>query len=301
MTERGESVKGENIYLRRDGRWEARYIKSRNPEGRAIYGSVYGHTKEEAARRRRDTVERLNTENMRWEGERVKEIYGENRRTTFSQTAEAWFDDILPGIKESTAAKYRNMLCRYILPALGEQLVSSIDAREIRQFCAGLLRSGGGRGDGLSEKTVADILSLIRGILRYASARGQAGTPDLSGVHIRQPKKQMRIFTVSEQKRLTDYLCSHRDVRNLGVLISLYMGLRIGEVCALKWEDISFAERTLQVRRTMQRVQRMRPEGKKRRSSSHPRKARHPFAKFPFRMPCFSRYVPITAMPPVFF
>lgn len=263
MTERAENTKRENIYLRKDGRWEARYIKERSPEGRAVYGSVYGRTREAAFQKRMEVVNLLNAQTKKWEKQSGWNINGKNTGIRFSQVAEAWFEEILPGIKESTVAKYKNMLYRYILPALGDRNIAAIDTEEIQHFCVQLLQSGGRSRKGLSEKTVADILSLIRGILRHAAAKGQSGVPDLSGVHIRQPKKQMRIFTVSEQKRLTDYLCSHREARNLGILLSLYMGLRIGEVCALGWEDISFSERTLQVRRTMQRVQRMRPEGKK--------------------------------------
>ena len=52
MTERAENTKRENIYLRKDGRWEARYIKERSPEGRAVYGSVYGDSNPPSSRNR---------------------------------------------------------------------------------------------------------------------------------------------------------------------------------------------------------------------------------------------------------
>ncbi|MFQ6879570.1 MAG: phage integrase central domain-containing protein [Oscillospiraceae bacterium] len=194
MTERAENTKRENIYLRKDGRWEARYIKERSPEGRAVYGSVYGRTREAAFQKRMEVVNLLNAQTKKWEKQSGWNINGENPGIRFSQVAEAWFEEILPGIKESTAAKYKNMLYRYILPALGDRNIAAIDTEEIQHFCVQLLQSGGKSGKGLSEKTVADILSLIRGILRYAAAKGQSGVPDLSGVHIRQPKKQMRIF-----------------------------------------------------------------------------------------------------------
>ena len=91
MTERAENTKRENIYLRKDGRWEARYIKERSPEGRAVYGSVYGRTREAAFQKRMEVVNLLNAQTKKWEKQSGRNINGKNTGIRFSQVAEAWF------------------------------------------------------------------------------------------------------------------------------------------------------------------------------------------------------------------
>ena len=64
----------------------------------------------------------------------------------------------------------------------------------------------------------------------------------------------MQILSKQEQSILSRYLNDNLTPCNLGILICLYTGLRIGEICALKWEDICIAEHYLDVHKTMQRV-----------------------------------------------
>jgi integrase len=81
-------------------------------------------------------------------------------------------------------------------------------------------------------------------------------TCNASSVKVKQTGHKMRIFSKSEQEKLSIFLLSNPDKFNTGILVCLFTGLRIGEICALRWEDISFGERTLRIRKTMQRVQR---------------------------------------------
>ena len=247
--------KGENIYKRKDGRWEGRFAKERGADGRIRYGSVYAKTYREVKKKQMVEIYRVS------EGKPAN--VAEDGDVRFRDEAKAWFCEALPGIKESTAVKYRNLLQWYILPELGNLPLSLIDVGCVQAYCNKMLSSGGKDKSGLSEKTTADTLSVIRSILRRAASQGRCEGRDFSAVRIKQPRREMRVLSPAEQKRLTCYLYTHRDVRNLGILISLYMGLRIGEVCALRWEDVSFADQTLYVHRTMQRIQAMRPEGEK--------------------------------------
>ena len=73
----------------------------------------------------------------------------------------------------------------------------------------------------------------------------------------------MRVLTQNEQEKLCSYICHNVTPTNLGILICLYTGLRLGEICALRWEDISLPEQTIHVHQTMQRIQDKKTEGRK--------------------------------------
>lgn len=242
--------KGENIYKRKDGRWEGRYIKSRSLEGKAIYGYLYAPSYRELKSKMAHAVKYENPKK-----EFPPEIGEMSDSIVFQMAADSWLNSVRPQVKESTLMKYTNLLEDYILPALGRHFVSGILYRDIEECCGRLLREGGAKGTGLSSKTVSDCLSLIRRILRYAADQGYRTSYDGKSIVIKQRSKEMRVLSHSEQKLLCDYLYDHLNERNAGILVCLFTGMRIGEICALKWKDISLSEKIIYVHRTMQRIQ----------------------------------------------
>lgn len=110
-------------------------------------------------------------------------------------------------------------------------------------------------GNGLSSKTVIDILSLIRNILKFAVRKEHIIPCDGTSIQIKNTPSQMRIFSKSEQEQLCQYLYEYITTCNIGTLICLFTGLRIGEICALRWEDFSEKEQTICVHQTLQRIQ----------------------------------------------
>ena len=78
---------------------------------------------------------------------------------------------------------------------------------------------------------------------------------DAHSIHVKRKTKEMRVLSRNEQEKLCQYLYSDLDTCNIGILLCLFTGLRIGEVCALRWEDISFSEKTIHVHQTLQRIQ----------------------------------------------
>ncbi len=186
-----------------------------------------------------------------------------NEKTVlFKNAAADWIEMLRPQIKESSNVRYRNLLNTYILPYFGEMAIGELTQNQIELYCNQLLLAGGKEENGLAPKTVSDILSVIRSLLRYSAKNGQEVPCDANAIRIRQPAKEMRVLSRSEQSCLCQYLYSDINARNVGILISLYAGLRIGEVCALQWEDISQQEGTIYVHQTMQRLQ-IQGEGKK--------------------------------------
>lgn len=126
---------------------------------------------------------------------------------------------------------------------------------EILNFSNDLLISGGQNGNGLSPKTVNSILSVLKGIFLYATQHEKLSVADIWKISFKQPQKPMRILSLAEQEKLSRFLYENLTLSNLGILVCLYTGVRIGEICALKWEDISFDEQYLYVHKTMQRLQ----------------------------------------------
>lgn len=245
--------RGENIYKRKDGRWEGRYIKSR-PNGRIRYGYVYAasyrETKDKLLSVRNLTQEANSS--FTGEGHFSKRESPEHTADSFAFFAEQWLSAAAPQLKDSTIARYRNILNLHLLPQFGEYELTEITQETAESFSRKLLSAD---GKGLSPKTVAGILSVLKGIIEYAGRLTDCQTADLHKVTVRQPQKPLRILSRTEQQRLSGYLCEYPSPVHLGILLCLYTGMRIGEVCALKWEDISFDGKYISVSKTLQRIQ----------------------------------------------
>ena len=239
--------KGENIYKRKDGRWEGRYIKNHTPIGKTSYGYVYGKTY-------------LEVKNKLIIAKQQKVLSLQLAKNTpqdilFQNIAFDWLNSLQPQIKASTYNKYRNILNLYLLPEFGAKELSSLTYIQMENFSTNLLISGGIKKSGLSPKTVTDIISLLRNILRFAVNRGYSIPCNGKNITVKQSIKKMRILSISEQTILVNYLFSDLNKQNAGILICLFTGIRIGEICALKWGDISLNDKTLYIHQTMQRIQ----------------------------------------------
>lgn len=235
--------KGENIYKRKDGRWEGRYIKSRTVSGKIIYGYVY-------ARSYRETKEKLKTKSILCSSQ----VTNKND-LAFSCLASEWFESIKLHTKISTQNKYYNMLTNYILPEYGNQPFNAITYDFIETHCKFLLETGGRKGNGLSPKTVNDVLAIIRNISKFAIRKGIYVACDAASVQIRQNIKPMRILSNAEQSQLCEHILKNPEACSIGILVCLFTGLRIGEICALRWEDISFSDQSIYIHHTLQRIQ----------------------------------------------
>lgn len=241
---------GENIYRRKDGRWEGRYIKARTASGKAVYGYVYSKSYREV-KQRLAQASILSNE--------IKGVFFPNKQCntaiSFYAVAMEWMDIIRTQVKESTFRRYHNLLRTYIFPDFNEILSEQITDSYLEHFCRALLQSGGRKRNGLSPKTVLDILSVIKMVLQYANDKGYPVVSDGKTVFVKQYKKQMRILSMQEQQILCHYLRTDFNPWNRGIFLCLFTGIRIGEICALKWEDISFSEKTVYIHKTMQRIQ----------------------------------------------
>lgn len=170
------------------------------------------------------------------------------RGLTVGRAAEEWLASRAGTNKRSTLAVYRSVVERHIRPGLGDVPVGRLTAERLSAFLDQKLR-----GEGLAPSTVCGIVTVLRAVLKQARLRGE---PFDAWEALARPRKRPRetpTLSAAHQRRLEGYLWAEPDPERLGVLLCLYTGLRVGELCALKWGDIS-PEGVITVRRSVQRV-----------------------------------------------
>lgn len=231
--------KGENIFKRKDGRWEARYIRGREPSGGIRYGFCYGRTYREAKEKAAVCKAALLS------GAAVPTF----DRRRFAAFCQEWLQSQRGSVKESTYVKYGTVLRKHILPSLGACYPRELSTRLAEDFKQSLLSSG------LSVKTVRDVLVILRSVLTFTSKRCPGLIPKVEIDYPKENRREMRVLSGEEQRRLTEYLERDMDTCRFGVLLALITGIRLGELCALKWENISLESATIRVEATMQRLQ----------------------------------------------
>lgn len=167
-----------------------------------------------------------------------------------------WLIEKKEYIKESTYANYSNNVFNHIIPNLGNYYLNDINHKIIQDFLLNLSKTGKKDGSGgLAEKTIKDITIIVKGSLKKAINEERMKHIVLSFNYPKsQQEKKIYILTNHEQNKITDYVLNNLSTRNIGILISLYSGIRIGELCALKWEDIDLKKGIIYIRKTIQRI-----------------------------------------------
>ena len=232
--------KGENIFKRKDGRWEARYIKGHN-NGRALYGYVFGRTYTEAKEKKSAAIAELSKNTV------IRKDTSLSPTMTF--VCNGWLDELKLTRKQSTIVKYSNQLSTHILPFFGTMRVNEISNDDVIAFNNSLIIE-----KKLAPKTVSDILSRIKSVRKYAVIHGYEVKFMPECVTVPQVNSEIRVLSFDEEELLIEYLNGHTSLTNLGILVCLFTGIRIGELCALTWDDISLHKQELHVERTMQRL-----------------------------------------------
>ena len=238
--------KGENIFKRRDGRWEGRYKVGRKPDGKLKYRSVYGKTFRE-----------------------VKEILAQRKASEYrkppryilsvKELMESWLNLHAIEVKKSTYYHYERQIRCHILPFFEGVRLDSLTPETIASFIMTLQKDGriDGKGGGLSEKTIKTLCRLLRSALKMANRRyGQNLDLDLLfDVKVpKPPKNHIEILGEYECEQVAKSVLSEPDIKGLAILFALCYGLRLGEVCGLKWSDINCEEKTLTINRTAMRL-----------------------------------------------
>ena len=150
-------------------------------------------------------------------------------------------------VKSSTIAVYTLHLENHLLPKFGNK--KTLQEQEVQDFVLECLRKG------LSLKTVKDMLIVLKMVIKFGAKHGWLHYQDWSIKYpTEQKSKELEVLSISHQKKLMQYVTDNFTFRNLGIYICLSTGMRIGEVCALKWSDIDIGTETIHVNRTIERI-----------------------------------------------
>lgn len=163
-----------------------------------------------------------------------------------------WLDYKHAIVKNSTYMKYRNSINKHIIPKLGSFDIKILDNNIVQRFINQKLSA---EKCSLSPKSVRELVNIIKNTLAYAENYDFQSKCKCELLIVRNSFKPIRVLNKNEEKALLNTLESDINIFKLGILISLLTGVRIGELCALRWEDIDFKECLITVNRTMQRVQ----------------------------------------------
>ena len=168
----------------------------------------------------------------------------------------AWMEKERFFIKESTYATYTNIIENHLKPVLGKKKINNITNEDLQNFIIlKLSTSKKNLEKGLALKTVKDMTVLIKNTLKTAT---QNKLIPFQNFQCKFPssfsKSHLKTFSVEEQKILFKYLINNQNSKNLGILLCLQTGLRLGEICGLQWQDINLEKSTLTICRTLQKI-----------------------------------------------
>lgn len=223
--------RGENVRKRTDGRWEGRYIEKYDSNGKACYRSVYGSSYTDVKNKLKEhkkvtsNVSIINIENL----------------------CNEWLESKALTVKQSTYTNYYSVINNHIILYFKNRKARYLTNENVELFI-------NEKTVKLSEKTVHDIIVLLKQVIKFAVSKKYIEYFDFN---VGQPKvktKELSILSNYEHNKLINYIQLTFNINKIGVLLSLFMGVRIGEVCALKWEDVNFQTETLRINKTMQRI-----------------------------------------------
>lgn len=238
--------RGENIHKRTDGRWEGRYIKNRELNGRAHYASVY-------AKSYKEVKIKLRNAHLSISEEKNNDLL--ETKITFQKVLAMWLDHNRLKLKGATIHKYQYLIETHIKPDLGSIYITEITSSTINVYLDSKLKKGRlNQKGGLSPSYIRTIAIIISSAIDFAvkeRLRLPMKTEILKPVLI---KHELVVLSIEEQFQLENFLLENLCHTCLGIYISLNTGLRIGEVCALMWKNVDLEQGIIYVRATTARV-----------------------------------------------
>lgn len=166
---------------------------------------------------------------------------------TFSNVALQWIDAKRKFVKRSTYCAYNLILHKHLIPRFRD--AATISEAMAQKMVIDLLENG------LSRKTVKDILATLKAVVKYGSKYYGLSQSEWEIVFPTETsRKPLPVMSISSQRRLMHYISEYPTAQNIGILVALCSGMRIGEICALKWEDVDMQRRIITVNQTVGRI-----------------------------------------------
>ena len=170
-----------------------------------------------------------------------------NEQKTISEIINLWKTDKKQYVKKSTFSAYMLLIENHLLPAFGN--LHNLEEADVQAFVLQKLEYG------LSQKTIKDILIVLKMLLKFGAKNKWVAYQQFDIQFPTEREKQhIEVLSRSNQKKVMNYVQEHFTFRNLGIFICLSCGMRIGEICALSWEDVDTDNGVIHVRKTLQRI-----------------------------------------------
>lgn len=231
--------RGENIRKRKDGRWEGRYSifepQSQKNVVRSIYAKSYSEVKEKLS------AAKMNAQYMTKKQKNAADVQ-------FYLVADEWLATIKNTRKHATFIKYRFIYQKHIKEKTENLILAKMDEDILSQVFQG------DKNKALSDSLQKSISCVMNQILSYAASNYHTERLRYSNPRQKTGNKPVEILSQTEQSRLLQYLYDEMDVFKLGIVLCISTGLRLGEICALKWQDIDLERKLLHVNSTVQRI-----------------------------------------------
>jgi len=218
-----------NIYHRNDGRYEARYVKGYDANGKKLYGSVFARSYGEV----KEKLERISP---------PPERFTPKSRLTVTEAVKAHIESLKHQIKPSTEGIYQRNLENHIAPYFGNTRCDKLTQGKMQGFIDSLIENE------LSAVTAQSVFIFLKASITSANS---------SIFDVNMPKKTkptVEFLSVDEQKRLEKAAKESGETDYIAIMLTLYTGVRLGELAGMMWRDIDFECGLLHVRRTMQRI-----------------------------------------------
>ena len=164
-----------------------------------------------------------------------------------SQIADLWKEEKRQFVKKSTFAAYSLIVETHLQPAFGN--LTAVTEKDVQDFVLQKLNGG------LSQKTIKDMLIVLRMILKFGAKKNYCGYAPIDVIFPTDRERQeLEVLSIANQKKIMRFVEENFTFRNLGIFICLSTGIRIGEICALTWDDIDTENGVIHIRKTIQRI-----------------------------------------------
>lgn len=230
------------IRQRKDGRWEGRYTVGRDPgTGKQVQRSVYGSTQQEVRKKLAQVTVEIDSG-----------TYKDPCKIKLGEWLDIWVAEYLNDVKPRTIESYTDHIKNHIKPALGAVKLEALTTPAVQRFYNQLGAEKGGK-TGLSPKTVKNIHGVLHEALQQAYKVGYIRTNPADACTLpRAEKKEIKPLDSDEISAFLKAIQGHRF--ETVYIVTLFTGLRRGEVLGLTWDAVDFDGGTLLINKQLQKI-----------------------------------------------
>lgn len=230
--EENMAKRGEHIRKRKDGRWEGRYVEKRNDQSkmRSVYAKSYSEVKQKLL------VAKCQLSSITEQQENVGILV--------QQVAEEWLQEVKEKRKYATYVKYRNVYQKHIFPNLENVEITQLSIDKVNECISGEL----------SNNSIKGVYCVLNQISAFGANHYNTQPFKLVRTTRYSRLEPVKILNQTEQNQLVKVICQDMDIYKAGIYLCLATGLRLGEICALRWSDVDTENHMIYVRRTVQRI-----------------------------------------------